>query len=654
MRSAWFSGRTPRVAFLTSVQTGIREQLPGSTIRRHSRLPARTMSTGTMLPGNVVNDDLFVTNGDVTLRSLGGTVYSYTLNDDLTVGGDATLKIGDVNNGLDVTVGETLLIDDATLSVRRHSSLTAMGTTDIGSTDSASGFLNLQETAFDADGRLRAGLGAGSQGRIVAAAGTIANTTDVDIGFMSPGNGRLEVIGEDTVWNSTAELDIGQTGRGVMEIRLGGTVNSEVSAIGWQPDSDGEVTVRHTGSRWNIEQRLDIGASVNSFGKLLLEKGGSTSVFGTDVAIGTVTDLPDCEVTVRDHGSVLFVNANIFVGGNSTGVLNIENDGNALANGGIFIRPGSTVNVAGISTQGLTGDTMMLEGAMNLTDNGHVNIGNAMDIEASGLVATDGTGIPIVEANSISNMGTMSLNADTDVLGDTTNHGTIESAAFNIFYDDLVNSGSIHTALGTVTRITGATSGSGPFAGPGVVELLGPIRPGSNSGTNVAGNLSISGNFNMNFASVLEIEIGGAAASQFDRLTVGGNVGVFEPDLVVTSIGSFTPVIGDEFVIIEVGGSRLGEFDGLPQGALVTSLNGQDLFIDYTAGDGNDVALNTISIGGILLGDVNLDGSVDLLDVAPFVSLISTSTFQPEADINQDGSVDLLDVGPFVTLLVGG
>ena len=55
-----------------------------------------------------------------------------------------------------------------------------------------------------------------------------------------------------------------------------------------------------------------------------------------------------------------------------------------------------------------------------------------------------------------------------------------------------------------------------------------------------------------------------------------------------------------------------------------------------------------------LLGDVNQDGTVDLLDVAPFVELLTNGDFQAEADINQDGIVDLLDVAPFVDLLAGG
>ncbi len=55
----------------------------------------------------------------------------------------------------------------------------------------------------------------------------------------------------------------------------------------------------------------------------------------------------------------------------------------------------------------------------------------------------------------------------------------------------------------------------------------------------------------------------------------------------------------------------------------------------------------------LFLGDVNLDGVVNLLDVAPFVELLSSGDFQAEADINQDGVVDLLDVQPFVDLLSG-
>ena len=60
-----------------------------------------------------------------------------------------------------------------------------------------------------------------------------------------------------------------------------------------------------------------------------------------------------------------------------------------------------------------------------------------------------------------------------------------------------------------------------------------------------------------------------------------------------------------------------------------------------------------IEIDNVLLGDLNLDGVVDLLDVQPMVQVICCGSFQAEGDINCDGVVDLLDVDPFVQILTG-
>ena len=52
-----------------------------------------------------------------------------------------------------------------------------------------------------------------------------------------------------------------------------------------------------------------------------------------------------------------------------------------------------------------------------------------------------------------------------------------------------------------------------------------------------------------------------------------------------------------------------------------------------------------------VFGDVNMDGVLNLLDVSPFVQLLSTGVYQSEADTNLDGVVDLLDVSLFIELL---
>lgn len=54
-----------------------------------------------------------------------------------------------------------------------------------------------------------------------------------------------------------------------------------------------------------------------------------------------------------------------------------------------------------------------------------------------------------------------------------------------------------------------------------------------------------------------------------------------------------------------------------------------------------------------LLGDVNLDAVVNLLDIQPFVALLSSGKYLDEGDINRDGVISLLDVNPFVELISG-
>ena len=87
--------------------------------------------------------------------------------------------------------------------------------------------------------------------------------------------------------------------------------------------------------------------------------------------------------------------------------------------------------------------------------------------------------------------------------------------------------------------------------------------------------------------------------------------------------------------------------------------------------DGNvdfgEYTIHTIPSEEYQLGDLNCDGSINSLDIDPFV-LVLTSTppdyveyyaVYPDcdamlADINTDGSINSLDIDPFVGLLTGG
>ena len=52
-----------------------------------------------------------------------------------------------------------------------------------------------------------------------------------------------------------------------------------------------------------------------------------------------------------------------------------------------------------------------------------------------------------------------------------------------------------------------------------------------------------------------------------------------------------------------------------------------------------------------LICDVNRDGVINFLDIAPFISLLTIGDFQAEADCNQDGVVSFLDIAPFIMIL---
>ena len=53
----------------------------------------------------------------------------------------------------------------------------------------------------------------------------------------------------------------------------------------------------------------------------------------------------------------------------------------------------------------------------------------------------------------------------------------------------------------------------------------------------------------------------------------------------------------------------------------------------------------------VLLGDVNLDGAVSFLDIAPLIGLLTAGLFQAEADIDGNGVVNFFDISPFIQIL---
>ena len=106
---------------------------------------------------------------------------------------------------------------------------------------------------------------------------------------------------------------------------------------------------------------------------------------------------------------------------------------------------------------------------------------------------------------------------------------------------------------------------------------------------------------------------------------------------------------------IRVFGNQQTEMqDYLDDGLIVTSGTSEQVQVIYDPTPYGEYTYLGFLVGdSILLGDVNCDGFVNLLDIQPFVNLLSSGGFVEKADINQDGLVNLLDVQPFVDVLAG-
>ena len=73
----------------------------------------------------------------------------------------------------------------------------------------------------------------------------------------------------------------------------------------------------------------------------------------------------------------------------------------------------------------------------------------------------------------------------------------------------------------------------------------------------------------------------------------------------------------------------------------------------FTAAYIENLVVSSLSTSTVLLGDVNLDGEVNFLDIAPFIAVLSSNGSQAEADIDQNGMVEFLDIQPFINVLSG-
>jgi len=188
-------------------------------------------------------------------------------------------------------------------------------------------------------------------------------------------------------------------------------------------------------------------------------------------------------------------------------------------------------------------------------------------------------------------------------------------------------------------------SGTGSPVGTLQVAGVATIAPGDRG---TAGRTTITGGVLLDAGS-LAVDLGGTSpATTFqsgtaahDRLAVSGSVGIGGGSMSLATVSGYAPgwLVPHEVLTAGLLSGRFARIDG------VDLDGGKRLAVTYTA--------TSAIVTAAIAGDMNLDGTLDVLDAAAFGSsglfdagLLATWV---DGDFNGDGLVDVLDAVDFVS-----
>ena len=378
--------------------------------------------------------------------------------------------------------------------------------------------------------------------------------------------------------------------------------------VPWTLARPGRLNLQHNGAGGLVK-----GSPVTVQGQILATGVGNR--IDADVAFdaGAVVALADAASELTLAGETTFA------GGNYTGpgVLRQQGDAHVVAN--------TTINVATYDWDGSGAEPSSTTVAPGVSL--HLNV-DAIDTAGN------------------AHGGTITLHDDAMLRIDTPGPWEIE------WYLDL------HDATVAGSELTN----HGTIAGTGTIETRvhnhGLISPGHS-----AGGMLIDADFSQHDPGTLLAEIGGTLIDEHDWLAITGHASL-GGELHLELIDGFVPALQDTLTILAAGGGISGGFANVSSGQRLDTLDGLGSFlVQYGPGSPTNpdhVVLTTFELD-VLLGDMNLDGTVDTGDVAPFVlALTDPAAYEAQygidpglvGDINQDGSFDTGDVAAFVQLLV--
>ena len=379
-------------------------------------------------------------------------------------------------------------------------------------------------------------------------------------------------------------------------------------------DPVGSLTVTGPGSDASV-RFLQIGGNTGQ--ATLNLAGGSTinTMFGAYVAPnGTLTGDGTVFGTLTNDGTIVASNLTTDSFTNSAGVVRgngILRATNSFSNhSDIRVASGQQMQIISPNfSNANTGSVQITGGELEITNQfgGNTSSNSGIIEVLGGTLRVDGqltnnanTGLvtgrdAVMRFNGgLTNNGSLGVSFGTsDIFGDIQNNATgtimVSGGANATFYDDIEQNGTMVVASVGSTSSTavlfGDFTGAGGFTGGGDVFFFGDLRIG-----NSPAEVLFDGNAYLGPGTDSLFELAGRGPGEFDSLFVTGDLGV-DGNLSVALLDGFQLKYNDEFLIADVDGNLIGQFNGLGDGDLVGNYGGIDLFITYGAGDGNDVAL---------------------------------------------------------------
>ena len=657
-------------------------------------------NAGSLFLTGVGNNDNTLDNTSGTIQALAGSDVAFSninINGGLLMTeGDGVLRasVGGGQSYQDVTIDGNFVIENTNLNARFAGTIENRQTITLNSTGSA--------VNFDIPG---------GQTTTMTGGGTIQLLATVDPGFAAinrdGGSGPAAMILDDqtiegngliannfVMTNTAGNLIDANVDGEVLIISTGGSGNGLDGHVnrGTVQASDGGVLIL---SGFNTNGASN-GTDFDNNGGLIQALAGSEVQLGfLDIFGGTLSTSGDGVIRkLTGQGTRFFdvvFDADFIIDDGNTHVSGIiENRNSILVNGerllvedpGVTLDGGGTITFSGNASIERAGGTSQDLTVVDQTIQGEGGFGGGtlnLFIEEEGLIHANVANSTLnVTPNRIGPFGPVEFLENRGTLR-ASNGSMLEVTDFNSgpTSSPIVNEGTIHAEAGSIVQVTRlGTAGGGGLVntttsilkgggtiavsdtGTSSLSASGKIEPGDSIGILTLSLPDSNPNSSPNFGTInldgqLEIEIGGTGAgtghdqlilinSHNNKTTSIGGI------LQVRLVSSFVPSNSDEFVILDSPDGYSGTFN---DGSSIVCVSGGTFDVNYNS---TNITLSNFQTSPIVLGDVNLDCNVNLLDVAPFVDRISNGTFQVEADVNEDGLVNLLDVAPFVELLTGG